>query len=199
MTQATLSTRRLTLLPLAPRHLEHEVALDTDPQVMRYLFSGRPRLRDDIVAAHHRRLRVAKEHPGLGFWVGLLDGTFTGWWLLEPAFDDGRVRPGEAEIGYRLLPGFWRRGLASEGAAELLRHAFTDLFPGLGTQRVFGQTMAVNQGSRATMASIGLRHVRSFHEEWDEPIPGAEHGEVEYAITREEWLAGPAGQGRGPT
>jgi RimJ/RimL family protein N-acetyltransferase len=48
--------------------------------------------------------------------------------------------------------------------------------------------MAVNEASRATMASIGLRYVRTFFPDWDEPLPGAEHGEVEYAITREQWL-----------
>jgi RimJ/RimL family protein N-acetyltransferase len=51
--------------------------------------------------------------------------------------------------------------------------------------------MAVNQASRATLASIGLRYVHTFHLDWDEPLPGAEHGEVEYEITREQWLHRP--------
>ncbi|GAA3626831.1 GNAT family N-acetyltransferase [Kineosporia mesophila] len=180
MTQAPLRTSHLVLVPLTPAHLPQEIELDSDPDVMRYLFNGRPRPLEDIVAAHHRRLAVGKDHPGYGFWAGLLDGAFVGWWLLEPSIG----RDGEAEIGYRLLPTFWRRGLASEGSVELLRHAFEDL----RLQRVFGATMAVNQGSRATMSKIGLRHVRTFHQHWDEPIPGSEQGEVEYAITREEWL-----------
>jgi RimJ/RimL family protein N-acetyltransferase len=188
MTQATLSTQRLHLRPLAPEHLDLEVALDSDPQVMRYLSAGRPRPYEDILRAHHRRLATAKANPGFGFWSGFVHETFVGWWLLETEFDDGIARPGEAEIGYRLLPGFWRQGLASEGAAELLRHAFTDLT----VRRVFGQTMAVNEGSRATMSRIGLRQVRTFHQEWDEPIAGHELGEVEYAITRDEWLARPS-------
>jgi RimJ/RimL family protein N-acetyltransferase len=185
MTQAKLSTQRLELLPLTPGHLELEVELDSDPQVMRYLFAGRPRPYEDILKAHHRRLKTAEDHPGFGFWSGFRHGTFVGWWLLDREFDDGLPRPGEAEIGYRLLPAFWRQGLASEGAAELLRHAFTDL----SVHRVFGQTMAVNEGSRATMSRIGLSYVRTFHQEWEEPIPGHELGEVEYAITRDEWLA----------
>jgi hypothetical protein len=32
-----------------------------------------------------------------------------------------------------------------------------------------------------------LRYARTFHLEWEDPLPGAEHGEVEYAILREEW------------
>lgn len=48
--------------------------------------------------------------------------------------------------------------------------------------------MTVNAGSRATMAAVGMEHVRTFHAQWEEPIPGAEQGEVEYAISREQWF-----------
>lgn len=54
--------------------------------------------------------------------------------------------------------------------------------------------MTVNTPSRATMASVGLRYVRTFHQDFDDPLPGTEQGEVEYAITREEWLAGRSAQ-----
>ena len=37
MPQPTLTTERITLLPLADEHLEWEVELDSDPEVMRYL------------------------------------------------------------------------------------------------------------------------------------------------------------------
>ena len=40
------------------------------------------------------------------------------------------------------------------------------------------------------MARLGLRHVRSFALAFDAPLPGAEHGEVEHALTREQWAAG---------
>jgi len=49
--------------------------------------------------------------------------------------------------------------------------------------------MAVNAASRATMAAVGMRYTRTFHLDWAEPLPGSELGEVEYAITRQEWLA----------
>ncbi len=107
--------------------------------------------------------------------------------ILEPPTrpDQGPIA-GQAELGYRLLRRHWRRGLASEGARELVRYGFEDL----GLSRIFAETMVVNAGSRATMAAVGLEHVRTFHLDCDEPIPGAEHGEVEYALTREQWLAG---------
>ena len=37
------------------------------------------------------------------------------------------------------------------------------------------------------MEKAGLRFVRAFHADWPHPIPGDEHGDVEYAITRAEW------------
>ena len=46
--------------------------------------------------------------------------------------------------------------------------------------------MAVNTGSVRVMEKCGMRLVRRFAFS-GEPIPGAEEGDVEYAITREEW------------
>lgn len=186
MTQAVLRTARITLVPLGDGHLEHEVELDGDPEVMRFLGDGTARTREQVEAFHQLRLGVARRAPGTGFWVGLVDGGPVGWWLLEPpSRADQGPAAGQAELGYRLLRRHWRRGLASEGSRELLRHAFEDL----GLSRVFAETMAVNTASRATMAAVGLRQVRSFHLDFEVPLPGAEHGEVEYAVTRDQWAA----------
>ncbi|GIH78072.1 GNAT family N-acetyltransferase [Planobispora longispora] len=189
MSQATLRTSRIQLVPLSDDHLEHEIELDADPEVMRYLGNGRARTREEVERLHHERLAVAGLVPGLGFWAGLVEGRFVGWWILEPPqrADQGPAG-GQAELGYRILRRHWRQGLASEGARELIRHGFEDL----GLTRVFAETMAVNTASRATMTAVGLQHIRTFHMDWDEPLPGSELGEVEYAITREQWLSGRA-------
>lgn len=192
MPQATLQTERIRLVPLSEEHLAHEVELDSDPEVMRYLGAGRARTREEVEALHRGRLAAGRRVPGLGFWAGFVDGAFVGWWILEPVDDEDHGEhlgqgqaEGQAELGYRLLRRCWRQGLASEGARELLRHGFADL----GLSRVHAQTMAVNAGSRATMAAVGLTYERAFTEHFDEPVAGWEQGEVEYAITREQWLA----------
>ena len=186
MCQAPLRTGRLRLVPLSEEHLEYEVELDADPEVMRYLGDGRARSREDVERRHQHRLAAAKRVVGLGFWVGFVDGQFVGWWILEPPerANQGPI-DGQAELGYRLLRRYWRKGLASEGARELVRHGFEDL----GLTPIFVETMTVNAASRATMTAVGLQHVRTFHTHWDEPISGSELGEVEYAISREQWLA----------
>lgn len=185
MPQSTLRLSRIELVPLGDEHLEYEVDLDSDPVVMRFLGNGQPRTRAMVEPHHLRRIAAAVPVPGLGFWAGFVDRAFVGWWILEPPQpnEQGPVH-GRAELGYRLLRRYWRQGLASEGARELIRHGFEDL----ELDRIFAETMAVNAASRATITSVGLRHVRSFHIDWDEPIPGSEHGEVEYAITKAEWV-----------
>jgi len=185
MTQPTLCTERLELVPLTDAHLELEIVLDSDPEVMRYL-SGRAQSRAEVERAHLRRVAAAREVPGLGFWVGFAGGDFVGWWILQPPHGPDQPKvAGEADLGYRLLRRHWRRGYASEGARELIRYGFDDL----GLDRIFAQTMAANVASRATLSTVGLTYVRGFvsGDPYDDLVPGAEQGEVEYEITRSTW------------
>jgi RimJ/RimL family protein N-acetyltransferase len=57
---------------------------------------------------------------------------------------------------------------------------------------VFATTMTVNRGSWRVMEKAGLRFVRTFFQDWPVQIPGDELGDVEYALTREEWQANQA-------
>ena len=183
MPQQTLHTGRLTLLPFADAHLEWEVELDSDPEVMRYL-SGRASTREEVEAAHARRMAVARKVDGLGFWVGLVDNEFVGWWTLQPAH--GPDQPddrGVADLGYRLLRREWHKGLASAGALELVRYGFDDV----GVERIIAQTMTVNAASRAVMKRVGLTYVRTFPTSMTPPVEGVEEGEVEYEMTSAQW------------
>jgi RimJ/RimL family protein N-acetyltransferase len=184
MPQPILRTPRLLLVPLDDRHLDLEAELDADPEVLRYI-TGRARTRDEVAGSHAQRMALAAKVDGLGYWITYgADGDFVGLMMLPPA--NGPDQPGDpsiAELGYRLLRRHWRRGFASEASRVLLRHAFETV----GQRKVIAQTMAVNAGSRGVMEAVGMRHVRTYFPVWDEPLPGAEAGEVEYEITREMW------------
>ena len=188
MPQPILRTARLVLVPLADRHLELEVDLDSDPEVLRFLW-GRARTRDEVLASHAERMALGREVDGLGYWAAFEradERGFAGLMMLPPAHGpDQPADPAVAELGYRLHRRFWRRGLASEASRALLRHAFGTA----GQERVIAQTMAVNRGSRAVMEALGMRYVRTFHPHWDDPLPGTEQGEVEYEMTRVAWAA----------
>ena len=197
MPQPLLNTERLLLVPLEDRHLDLEVQLDSDPEVHRYL-SGRARSKDEVVESHARRMALAGRVDGLGYWMafgsdsgstppaGEDEGDFVGLMMLPPAHGpDQPDDPTVCDLGYRFVRRYWRRGLASEASRALLRYAF-DI---VGQSRVIAQTMAVNAASRGVMEAIGMRHVRTFFPVWDDPLPGAELGEVEYEMTREMWVA----------
>ena len=183
MPQQTLYIERLRLVPLADEHLEWEVELDSDPEVMRYL-SGRASSRQEVEVSHALRMTAAQKVDGLGFWVGLVDDEFVGCWWLQPAHGPDQPNDlGVADLGYRLLQRQWRKGLASAGARELVRHGFDDV----RLDRIIAQTLSVNAGSRAVMERVGLSYVRAFPSSMTVPLEGLGEGEVEYAMTREQW------------
>jgi RimJ/RimL family protein N-acetyltransferase len=159
-----LETRRLTLRPLTTSDLPDLTALDHDPEVMRHLGTdGTP----------SPSLVGAPDH-----WAATLraTGEFLGWFGLPPLRDNPEV----LELGYRIKRAAWGHGYATEGAIALVDKAFTDL----GARRVVAFTMAVNTGSRRVMEKTGLTYVRTFFEEWDDPLPGADEGDVEYALEK---------------
>ncbi|ASF12772.1 N-acetyltransferase [Nocardia brasiliensis] len=110
-------------------------------------------------------------------------GAFVGWVALQPPADGGCR---EVELGYRFLASVWGRGYATEVGRALVHKGFSEF----GVRRVWAQTMAVNLGSRRVLEKVGLRYVRTFHLDFEDPLPGTEQGEVEYEVGRDEWLAG---------
>ncbi|KAI0123172.1 GNAT domain-containing protein [Xylariales sp. AK1849] len=183
MSQATLRTVRLELVPLSPEHQDFIFQLDSDPEVMKYIGYGRPfdANESNMVYKHLLETAASDSGPGLGCWAGFAGGDFVGWWVLAPNESNSK----RAEFGLRVLPKFWGKGYAKEGTRQLLKHGFQDL----GLDEVYGDTMAVNAGSRAVLAACGLRHIRTYHNKYDTPPPGIEKGEVEYRITKDEWIS----------
>lgn len=179
----SLRTPRLALEPLQPEHLTYLIDLDGDAAVMRHLI-GRARTPEEA-RAHWAPLcaGITADRVGLGFWAGFADGVFVGWWAASPPLPIAIERPRTAELGWRLHPTFWGGGLATEGARAVVGHCFETV----GLEKVTAETMAVNLGSRGVMRKLGMRHVATEVREWEDPLPGAEQGEVLYELTREDW------------
>ncbi|WP_242910839.1 GNAT family N-acetyltransferase [Actinomadura terrae] len=173
-----LETDRLLLRRFTEADVDDLVILDGDPEVMRFL-TGEPTPRDEIENDVLPRILCDYARGPAGRWAAheRSTGEFVGWLALQPP-DDGD--PTEVELGYRLKSSVWGRGYATEGARALIRKGFADL----GVRRVWAQTMAVNTASRRVMEKAGLRYVRTFYPQFDDPLPGTEHGEVEYDLER---------------
>jgi RimJ/RimL family protein N-acetyltransferase len=184
MAGIALRTERLALREFTLDDADLLVELDSDPEVMRYLT-------DQLTDPEHVRQQVLprlideyRRHPGFGLWAAHTHGgEFIGWFHLRQR--DNRPA-GEVELGYRLRRAAWGRGYATEGSRALLHKGFEEL----GVQTVYAETMTVNEGSRRVMEKVGLSYRRTSFPDDFPPMPGSEHGGVEYSITLAEWKAG---------
>jgi RimJ/RimL family protein N-acetyltransferase len=186
-------TGRMALRRFRPGDAAGLLALDSDPEVMRFLGPVKS-LAEIEEGALPLFLSCHARHPGFGYWAAQVGGELIGWFGLRP------VTPGEAwidhwpepppgatvvaSLGYRLRRSAWGQGYATEGARALVTRAFAEL----GVSRVVATTMAVNSGSRRVLEKAGLRYTRTVHRSWDDPLPGTEQGEVEYELRRSDWL-----------
>lgn len=173
-----LNTARLVLRPVTLADRADLVALEADPEVMRFLNGGLPVpvegcADSDFLTPRGTEPEVLAAHE-------LATNHFVGWFAL---FDDGMVGGLKtAELGYRLRREAWGKGYGTEGARALV----TEAFGRLGFDRIRAQTMAVNRGSRRVMEKAGFRPTETDFSSAVTPIPGDEQGEVIYEIRRDE-------------
>lgn len=184
-----LETERLMLRDFTAADVDPLVELDADPEVMLHITGGVPTPREEI---ENDVLPAFLGYYGsvsrFGFWavVEKSSGEFLGWFHLRPGPGHSDDEP---ELGYRLRRACWGRGYATEGSMALIAKAFADL----GATRVVAETMVAHTASRRVMEKCGMTVVRTFRQEWPYRIPGDEMGDVEYAITREQWASGRSG------
>jgi len=196
-----METERMLLRRFTEADTGPLAALYGDPRVMRFITPRPPSLaqvESEILPEYLREYRELAD--GLGSFAAIEKetGQLAGRFSLKPASSCGLT--GGTELGYRLYPACWGRGLATEGARALIALAFEHLH----LDRVVATTMAGNTGSWRVLEKCGLRRVRTFYYPDAGLMPGAEHGDFVYELTRSDWTrqvrhaeepAGPGGPG----
>lgn len=172
-----LETERLRLRPFRDSDLDDYAEMCADPEVCRYLMSGKPFSRPAtwrLMAMHigHWLLR------GSGYWVveERATGAFVGW----AGFCDPPGWPG-FELAGAGLPRYWGKGYALEAARALLDYAFTVL----GKDRVISCTLPANRAA--------IRVVERLGETLQGPTEIEGRKLLVYAIDREAWKASRVG------
>lgn len=156
-----LATPRLILRRWRESDREPFARMNADPRVME--FFPHPLSRSDSDAAVDR-INAHFDAHGFGLYAAELSANhrFIGFiGLAVPAFAAGFTPC--VEIGWRLSPEYWGRGLATEGAREVARFAFT----GLGLDSLVSFTVPANRRSRRVMEKIGM--IRDPAEDFDHP------------------------------
>ena len=166
-----LHTERLRLRAWRTEDRAPFAALNADPRTMRYLAGTLSRARSDEVA---QRLSEHLERQGFGLWAvertDVPGAPFIGFIGFNLPGFDAHFTPC-VEIGWRLDAAHWRQGLASEGAAAVLRFGFEEV----QLDEVVSFTTVGNAASRRVMEKIGL--VRDARSDFDHPAlpPGHPH------------------------
>lgn len=96
----------------------------------------------------------------------------------------------EANIGYELAPGYWRNGLATEAAKEIVRFGFEEL----GLRRIEADIVADNLGSAAVLRKVGMTLEGRLRNKLF--YKGRHWDRLWFGILREEWEAGGQRHGR---
>lgn len=175
-----LATPRMYLRKLTSADHDEIMDLDSDPEVMEYLTSGRASSHEEVAAVLKRtQLLYEKYQYRFGVWAAIERSSerFIGWFLLRPCKKDPD-NVSVIELGYRFKKAFWGKGYATEGSLLLIEKAFREL----DVKEVFATTMKENVKSQNVMKKIGL----VFDCEYQElDFPGTNKTAVRYCLRRE--------------
>ncbi len=175
-----IETDRLLLRRWRDSDREPFACMNRDPRVME--FFPAPLTPDESNALVDRIEDHFAQH-GFGLWAAELcaSGQFIGFvGLAIPRFDAAFTPC--VEIGWRLAPEYWGRGLATEGARAVVRDAFNVL----GLEQIVSFTTPGNVRSRRVMEKLGMTH--DPNEDFDHPLLPTGHPlrrHVLYRLERE--------------
>jgi RimJ/RimL family protein N-acetyltransferase len=151
----SIETERLLLRPWRPAEdVDALSAVNADPAVMRWVTPNRPLRREETAEQVDRIVRHWDEH-GFGLWAvtprddGAACIGFAG--LAIPSFLPA-VLPA-VEVGWRLAPEWWGRGLATEAAQASVRHGFE----ALGLRSIVSIIDGRNERSLRVAEKLGMR------------------------------------------
>jgi RimJ/RimL family protein N-acetyltransferase len=149
-----IETPRLVLHPWRISELDEYARLLADPDAMRHITHDYgPLSRPEAQQAHDRILRLWEER-GFGAFAAVEKAT--GRWTGKIGLDYLDRWPGSdrIEVEWQLLPAFWGRGYATEGARAVIEWAFRDL----GLDRLIAITVPYHTASRRVMEKCGLSY-----------------------------------------
>jgi RimJ/RimL family protein N-acetyltransferase len=145
-----IETERLKLRPLTHDDLDALAAINSDPQVMRYISDGNPAAREHTA----ERLNFLIEHGrqyGFGAWAVLYKSSLSLIGFCALIHLDGTT---EVEVGYRLARNQWGNGFATEAARASLRHGFEDL----ALERIVAVVQPDNLASQRVLEKLSLKY-----------------------------------------
>ena len=179
-----LTTERLLLRRWRDADLDELHALQSDPDVVRYLPWGVKTREESAEWLRQRQAqdRLAQDDDAVSLAVerradGRLLGAVNAWWR--------SAEHQQGEVGFMLARHAQGHGYALEAMTALL----DVLFPALDLHRAYGRADARNDASIGLMRRLGMRQEAHLVE--NERFKGEWGDEVVCAVLRREWDARP--------
>jgi RimJ/RimL family protein N-acetyltransferase len=177
-----LRSERLLMRPFEDGDFDALVAMQSDPQVARFLYW-------DARSPEEVRAQLERIKPMTG-----IDETLDSLRLAAVRRDTGELvgdyslrlasrEHRQGEIGFITHPAHQGQGFATEGSLVLLRLGFDVL----GLHRIFGSCDALNTASASVMERLGMRREAHFRE--SEIFKGTWGDELIFAMLASEWAA----------
>jgi len=142
----SFTTQRLLLREFAAGDAEPLYLLNSDPEVLRY--TGDEPFPDVHAAAEFIRNYTHYRDHGFGRWavISRSSDEFMGFCGLRKGAD------GNVDLGFRLFPGFWAKGIATEAAGAALSAGFNQF----GLEEIIGRAMRENLPSISILQKLGM-------------------------------------------
>ncbi len=165
-------TGRVRLRPITPDDVDNLLLIFADPAAMEFWPALKTR---DEIGRSVERIQQSYRENGYGLWAAELKetGEFIG--RVGLIRQDDVAGQTEIEVGYALVPKFWKRGYATEAAMACRDWAFQHL----DCERVVSLVHTINLPSCRVAERNGMRVVAELAR-WNLP-------HFVYAITRAEW------------
>lgn len=165
-------TERLIIRKFTPADLDWIIAARTQPVVNKYLGGARLQNPEKITQRLDFYLECYEKYGfGLCAMHWKETGELFGWSGLQPLGETG-----ETEVGYGMMPEFWRRGIGFECAKAWLDFGFKEK----NLERIVAVAAPENTGSWRIMEKLGMTlEKRENHYEMEC---------VFYAVSKEDYL-----------
>jgi 3-dehydroquinate dehydratase/shikimate dehydrogenase len=150
-----ITTERLFLRPWKDEDFQPFAEMNADARVREFFPSILTREQSD---AEIRHIQSANDRDGFTFFAAELisTGEFVGFiGMVTMTFAVPSISQPAVEIGWRLAHKHWGKGLATEGAREMIRYGFETI----KLKKIVAITVPTNVRSRRVMEKIGMKHI----------------------------------------
>lgn len=173
----TIETKRFLLRPFAETDREGLFALDSDPEVVRYL-GNKPMQSIEQADSLIRYILQQYADFNIGRWVieDKQTGEFIGWAGLKFVTELTNNQLDFYDIGYRLLQKHWGKGIAPECALASVIYGFEKM----KLEAIHAGAHQENAASNHILQKLGFRNIEPFMYD-NEP-------QYWYTLTAVDWM-----------